>query len=185
LFERALAQAQSLGLVGIILDMRNNGGGSGYLAKELAAYFFDEELIVGQRARYDETLGEFYIDPEQEDRFILAPIEQRYYEPVAVLVGPNCLSACEFFSYYMTLQDRATVVGYYPSGGLGGSVEIFFMPDGLSMQMTTGRALDADGNIHLEGIGVVPDIKVPVDAETVLGTADYVLEAAIEYLNGQ
>lgn len=185
LFERALARAQSLGVLGIILDMRNNGGGSGYLAKELAAYFFDETLIVGQRARYDETLNEFYIDPEQEDRFVLAPVAQRYYELVAVMVGPNCLSACEFFSYYMTLQDRATIVGYYPSGGLGGSVEIFFMPDGLQMQMTTGRALDANGEIHLEGSGAVPTVKVPVNAENVLSMGDPVLEAAIDYLSGQ
>ena len=34
--------------------------------------------------------------------------------------------------------------------------------------MTIGRAMDADGNIHLEGNGVVPDLRVPVTAETLL-----------------
>jgi hypothetical protein len=97
------------------------------------------------------------------------------------MVGPNCASACEFFSYNMTINDRATVVGQYPSEGAGGSVEDFIMPENLSVQITVGRAVDAEGNIHLEGKGVVPDVRVPVTAETLRRIAngeDVVLEAA-------
>ena len=44
-----------------------------------------------------------------EQRFYLPAEELRYDGEVAVLVGPNCNSACEFFSYDMTLEDRAAI----------------------------------------------------------------------------
>ena len=100
---------------------------------------------------------------------MIPPREQLQYNgQVVVMVGPNCASACEFFSYNMTINDRAIIVGQYPSEGAGGSVEGFYMPEGLYTQMTIGRAMDAEGNIHLEGNGVVPDLRVPVTAETLL-----------------
>jgi len=52
--------------------------------------------------------------------------------------------------------------------------------------MTIGRAVDAEGNIHLEGKGVVPTVKVPVTAETLQKEAngeDVVLDAAIAFLS--
>ena len=55
------------------------------------------------------------------------------------------------------------------------------MPEGVSAQMTFGRAVDAQGNIHLEGKGVTPTVKVPVTAETLQQQAngvDVVLAAA-------
>jgi hypothetical protein len=116
------------------------------------------------------------------------PPELRYGGPVAVLVGPACASACEFFSYNMTLDDRAEIVGQYPTAGLGGSVEDFYMPDGASVRITIGRALDADEEIHIEGIGVVPTIDVPVDEETAFAQDDVVLayaERALDEITGQ
>jgi hypothetical protein len=52
--------------------------------------------------------------------------------------------------------------------------------------MTTGRAVNAQGDIHLEGKGVVPNVKVPVTAETLFKEAngeDVILDAAIAYLD--
>jgi C-terminal processing protease CtpA/Prc len=62
------------------------------------------------------------------------------------------------------------------------------MPEGIFVQMTTGRAVDANGNIHLEGKGVVPTVKVPVTAETLQQQAngeDVVLQAAEQALSGK
>ena len=58
------------------------------------------------------------------------------------------------------------------------------MPENIYTQMTIGRAVDAQGNIHLEGTGVVPTIKVPVTAETLLKESngeDVILDAAVAY----
>jgi C-terminal processing protease CtpA/Prc len=187
-WERALQYFNDNQIPGVILDMRVNGGGSGWLADQMAAYFFDQEIVVGNTARYSKDTGEFYMDPGDETRMIPPRPALQYSRPVAVLVGPACASACEFFSYDMTINDRAIIVGQYPTEGAGGSVEQFLMPEGIYTQMTIGRAVDANGNIHLEGKGVVPTVKVPVTVETLqkqANGADVILEAAEAALSQQ
>jgi carboxyl-terminal processing protease len=183
LWERILSQANLDEIPAIIIDMRNNGGGSGFLADQMAAYFFDEQQNLGNSGRFDEKEGSFFFDPEHTQSYFLPPEELRYSGEVLVLVGPNCASACEFFSYDMTIAGRATIVGQYPTAGLGGGIEQFFIPDGIRVTITVSRAVDANGNIHIEGIGVVPDIVVPVTEETLFADYDVVLQAAIDYLN--
>lgn len=184
-WERAIKYFNDNQIPGVILDMRVNDGGSGWLADQMAAYFFDKEIVVGNVAKYSKDTGKFYMDPGDESRMIPPRAALQYNGPVAVLVGPACVSACEFFSYNMTINNRAIIVGQYPTEGAGGSVERFLMPERILTQMTTGRAVDADGNIHLEGKGVAPTVKVPVTAETLQKQAngeDVVLQAAEDAL---
>lgn len=183
LWERLIETVNQRGIPGIIIDMRNNGGGSPWLAAQMAAYFFDEPLPLGNRGRYDEDTDDFYFDPNQAWNFILPPANLRYRGQVAVLVGPNCSSACESFSYYLTLQNRGAIVGQYTTSGLGGGIEQFYLPDGLAAAMTVARSVDADGNIHIEDIGVVPTVRVPVTEETLFSEGDPVLESAITHLD--
>ncbi|MGD8849279.1 MAG: S41 family peptidase, partial [Anaerolineales bacterium] len=187
LWERMIQDLKEQGIPGLIIDMRFNVGGSGFLADQMAAYFFDEELATGNSSFYDDSIDDFYMDPGDE-RYMIPPREELQYNgEVAVLVGPDCFSACEFFSYAMTIQDRATIVGHYPTGGLGGSVEDFLMPEDNSVRFTIGRAVNPEGEIHIEGKGIIPDIDVPVSEETLLAEViedrDTVLEAALELLS--
>ncbi len=183
LWERLIRELNENNVSGLIIDMRQNGGGSGFLADQMAAYFFNEPLVLGNTGRYDEDLDDFYFDPRREERFYLPAEELRYDGEVVLLVGPNCASACEFFSYDMTVEDRATVVGHYPTAGLGGSIDTVRMPENELFIFTKGRAVDADGAIHIEGKGVPPTILVPVTEETLLGEGDPLLDAAIEHLD--
>ncbi len=183
LWERALATMRANGVPGIVIDMRQNSGGSAYMADQLPAYFFDEELVTGYTAYYSERFDEFYYNEEFPAEFVLPPEEDRYTGALAVLVAPACQSACESFSYNMTLQDRAAIVGHYTTSGLGGSVVPVFLPDGITTSITDGRGLDANGEINIEGIGVPPTIRVPVDEETLFSDGDPLLDAAIEYLD--
>ena len=185
-WERALQFFNENQVPGVIVDMRYNNGGSGWLADQMAAYFFDEEIVVGNTAQYREETGEFYMDPGDEQRMIPPRPELQYPGPVAVLVGAACTSACEFFSNDMTVNDRAIIVGEYPTAGAGGSVEQFLMPENIYTQMTIGRAVNPEGEIHIEGTGVVPTVKVPVTVETLqreFNQEDVVLEAAEEALS--
>jgi C-terminal processing protease CtpA/Prc len=185
LWERLMQELNENSAAGLIVDMRSNGGGSGFLADQMAAYFFDEPLVLGNSGSYSEETGEFFFDTQREEKFYLPPEELRYRGPVAVLVGPDCASACEFFAYNMTLEDRATIVGHYPTAGLGGGINDFAMPDSLFVRFTVARAVNAEGEIHIEGQGVAPDIDVPVTVESLLDPeADPVLDAAIEALGG-
>lgn len=183
LWERMIRALNQNQVPGLIIDMRQNGGGSGFLADQMAAYFFNEPLELGNTGRYNEEIGDFFFDERGIDRFYLPAEDLRYGGEVTVLVGPNCNSACEFFSFDMTVQDRAAIVGQYPTAGLGGSIEDFMMPESERFRFTIGRAVDMNGEIHIEGKGVPPTVEVPIDEETLFSDGDPILEAAIAYLD--
>jgi C-terminal processing protease CtpA/Prc len=166
---------------GLIIDMRANGGGSGNLANDFASYFFDEEVILAYWWNYSTFTEDFERWPTPER---LEPAPLYYDEPVVVLVGPDCVSACEGFSYAMAQNGRATIVGHYPTAGAYGGVGRgqVSLPDELELQFPTTRSTTPDGEVIIEGTGVVPDITVPVTEESALGMEDAVLEAAIELL---
>lgn len=185
-WEYALQYFNQNEVPGVILDLRYNSGGSGWLADQMAAYFFTEEVISGKGSSYDEVSGEFYMDPASEALMIPPREDLQYSGAVVVMVGPACVSACEFFSYDMTINDRAIIVGQYPTAGAGGGVEAFLMPENTYVQMTVSRQMDADGNIHIEGGGVAPDVRVPVTVESFqreLAGEDVILEAAVKVIS--
>lgn len=183
LWERMIKYMNEAEIQGLVLDLRINGGGSGFIADQMAAYFFEERLELGNTAMWDESVGDFYVDPNTPDLFYPPPEDLRYLGKLAVIVAPSCSSACEFFASDMTVQDRALIVGQYPTGGLGGSVKDFNMPDGISVRFPIGRPLDLEGNVIIEGVGIVPDVKVPVNETTLINAGDPLLAAAVEALD--
>lgn len=168
-----------LDVPGLIIDLRINGGGSGNLANDFAGYFFDEEITLAYWWEYS-ALTEDFEKQEIPERIEPAPL---YYDgPVVLLVGPDCVSACEGFAYAMTQKGRAQVVGHFPTAGAYGGVGRgqVTLPDGIELQFPTTRSTTPDGKVIIEGVGIVPDIAVPVTEESALGVRDMVLEAAVE-----
>ncbi len=185
LWEQMIKSLNSLGVPGLIIDLRQNGGGSGFLADQMAAYFFSDELVLGNSESYDPDLGKFFADPNLVQRFFPPDESLQFDGQVAVIVGPNCASACEFFAYNMTRQGRADVIGQYPTAGAGGSRVLFLMPGPEGLLLPLGRPLDAEGNIIIEGTGVAPTIRVPVSEQTLFAEDDVLLNTAIALLAGE
>jgi len=165
----------------LIIDLRNNGGGNGGLAMDFAGYFFDETIVLSERSYYNELTGEF--EPLGVPTR-LEPGPFQYNGDIAVLVSPNCASACEGFANALTQNSRAIVVGYAPTAGMFGEVGRgqYELPGDYSLQFPTGRPETPDGELLIEGVGVIPDVLVPVTEESVLGTTDDVLDAAVDAL---
>jgi carboxyl-terminal processing protease len=166
---------------GLIIDLRVNGGGSGSLALDFASYFFDDEFVLSQRLYYSDSTGDFEIKGVPER---IIPGATFYDDPVVLLVSPACVSACEGFAYAMTRNERSLVVGYYPTAGAYGEVGQgqYALPGDQSLQFPTGRSETPDGELIIEGIGIVPDVTVPVTEESVLGLEDTALKTAVETL---
>ena len=181
LWERMINSFIEEELPGIIIDMRHNGGGSGYLADQLAAYFFQEEHVLGYSEFYNDTTGDF-MRSQRPDQFCLPDEDMRYDGEIAIITAPGCFSACEFFTYNLTIDDRAAVIGHYPTGGLGGAVDDFLMPDDIEIRFTVTRQLDPDMNIHVEAQGVAPTVVVPRTYDSLFDAGDPLLEAAQEHL---
>jgi C-terminal processing protease CtpA/Prc len=169
---------------GLIIDVRINSGGSGSLATDFAGYFFDQEIPLYKGFYYSNESGQFENDGSESS---ILPGPMKYDGPIAVLVSPYCISACEGFAYAMSQGDRSIIVGNYPTAGAFGEVGRgqYDLPDDISMQFPTGRPETPDGQLLIEGVGVIPDITVPVTEESVLGGSDTVLEAAVQAILDQ
>ncbi len=176
LFERALKQFEANGVVGIVIDMRYNNGGA---PLGLAGFFTDQEILMGQLEYYSDKSDKF--EPEGlRDKFL--PNQNQYrFEKMVLLVGPACFSACEIEAYGFSQVAGMIVVGQYPTSGVEAETArgSFNLPEGFSVTVPTGRFILPDGSIFLEGQGVPPTLRIPVDGTTALASDDIVLQAGI------
>jgi len=185
LWERAMSKARQGRYDGLILDLRENEGGNLYLADMLASYFFAERQEVGGIAFYDSLSGGFQPDLRRQRRLLPPSEALRWSGRVALLIGPSCASACEFFAQHFSNRPDALLVGMTPTAGLGGTVVPWLLPDGLSLRVTTGQAFDGAGRLLIEGQGVPPGLRVPTTAQTLLAEDDVVLAAALAWLQAE
>ena len=167
---------------GLILDLRQNSGGAMGVAMDFAGYFFDRDVPLYQSYYYSERTGAFEKMPDTTD---INPAPKYFESEVVVLVSPDCVSACEGFAYAMQQEGRSTIIGHYPTAGAFGEVGRgqYQMPDDIKMQFPTGRPESLeDGSVVIEGVGVLPDITVPITMESALGEVDALLDEAIEVI---
>lgn len=183
-WEAFMAQANSSNAPAIIVDLRYNGGGFSSFGTRMASYFFNERAVVRYGEDYNPEIDAFFRD-EIYPTELLPPLDSSliYNGPVAVLVSQACASACELFAYDMDYNDRVTIIGQYASNGIAGGWPLLYMPDDIIFALPTGRPVDAEGNIIIEGIAIQPEVRVPVDEDSILRQGeDIILEAAVAHL---
>jgi len=175
LFQRALETFEKSKAPGLIIDERINPGGA---PLGLAGFLIDKEITLGQTQYYSEKTGKFEADGLPDK---VRPYEQQYRFPnIALLVDQNCTSACEIEAYGFSKVPGVIVVGQHPTGGVEAEVARgqFELPEGIKLQFPTGRIVLPDGSLFLEGQGVQPTVRVPIDEKSVLSSDDVVLKAA-------
>ncbi len=183
MFADTLNTLLDAGAQGIIIDMRGNSGGLLGLAMAMAGQFFPDYAPLFDLYYADGSGGFAYRGVIE-----ILPGDVYYDGPVAVLVDEMTGSAGDLFAYAMTRDNRAIIVGHTPTGGFTGEVGDgqYMLPGNLSMQIPTGRPVHpVTGDTLLEGVGVVPDIQVPLTLESVRSSEDEVLQAAEAALRGE
>jgi C-terminal processing protease CtpA/Prc len=182
LFQRALQQFQDRKVTGLIVDLRYNSGGA---PLGLAGFLYNKDIVMGQLEYYSDETKKF--EPEGVPDKISPNVEQYHFDKMAVLVGPACFSACELEAYGFSQVPGMLVIGQYPTAGVEAEVSRgqFLLPEGMSLQVPTGRFINPDGSLFLEGQGVKPTVKVPIDEKTAASTDDVVLNAAVDAVLGK
>ena len=161
---------------GLILDVRNNGGGSTENAKKLTSRFTDEKRLVGQN--FVKT-GPGHNDFRQEDIFIEPHDGFRFTGDIIVLTNRKSYSATTYFTQYMNALPNVTFVGDTTGGG-GGMPAFHDLPNGWLLRVSSSKFYSPEG-INIEA-GIPPHIRVNMTQESMVRGKDDILEAAIEIL---
>jgi len=163
---------------GLILDIRNNGGGLLTLSDRIAARFTNEKILTGYLSyktgpRHNDFSSPepIYVDP--------ATNRVRWQKPVAVLTNRRSFSSANDFVGKMKEMPQTIIIGDKTGGGSGlpFSSEL---PNGWSVRFSASPIYDPDMN-HLE-FGIEPDIKVNMTSEDMQKGIDTIIETARKQL---
>ncbi len=139
----------------IVVDLRENGGGSPEMVRWISSYLFGDEPV---------HLNSLYFRPKDETtEFWTIPDVPGARNPDAlayVLTSAYTFSAAEEFTYNLKARGRARIVGETTGGGAhpGGPHAI---DEHFAIFVPIGRAINPVTGTNWEGTGVAPDLEAP------------------------
>lgn len=171
-FEDCLKQAKKDGMKGLVLDLRDNPGGSLSVVVDIAGHFLPKGLVVytedknGKRKEYN-CDGRNELDV-----------------PLVVLINGNSASASEILAGAIKDYKKGTLLGT-TTFGKGIVQKIYSISDGSAVKLTISHYYTPSGaDIH--GVGIDPDEELKLDAEAYLESGyDNQMERAKEILRSQ
>lgn len=137
----------------IILDLRENGGGSAATSAFLMSYFLPDSTKLGEfkRKKNNETVQLWTsTDPA---------IKKLLTVPLYILVSSKTSSGAEQAAYGLQQFKRATIIGEQTNGE-GNPGLRFIINDNLYMMVPTTVNVNAITGTNWDGVGVTPDIKI-------------------------
>ncbi|GAB3530714.1 carboxy terminal-processing peptidase [Pontibacter brevis] len=157
--KKEVEKLKAAGMEGLILDLRNNGGGSLSDAIEMAGLFIDQGPIVQVKTAAGKAVVLNDRDPQVQ-----------YDGPLVILVNSNSASASEILAAAMQDYKRAVIVGS-PTYGKGTVQQFFELDEALPAQFNNYKPFGAlklttqkfyrinGGTTQLRG--VTPDVVLP------------------------
>lgn len=166
---------------GLIIDVRNNGGGMIDAVEPLISHFITERTLVGYishktgpgREDFSDPYA-YYYDPAPEGSVM-------WQKPVVVLTNRSTFSAANNFVSIMKLLPQVKVVGATTGGGCGMPFSSE-LPNGWGVRFSASVIYDADMKITEFGVEPSEGCSVDLDQELAIQGIDTMLEKAIEVL---
>ncbi|MBC7075339.1 MAG: S41 family peptidase [Syntrophomonadaceae bacterium] len=149
---------------GLVLDLRDNGGGDFEAAVSIAGIFLDDKEIVS-------------VVDAQGNKTVHRASPGKLDIPMVVLVNQNSASASEILAGALQDNKRAQLVGE-KTYGKGLVQTIYSLYDGGALKLTTQKYFTPDGT-DINEIGITPDYVVKNDPNT---QKDMQLEKALQIL---
>ena len=158
---------------GLIIDIRDNGGGYLNYAERFASRFFTERTLVGY-IQHKTGKGHNDFSPKEE-QWIEPSANLRWYKPVCILTNRSVYSAANEFVKYMSVLPNVTLVGDRTGGG-GGMPMSSQLPNGWIVRYSAVPSYDSQGN-DIE-FGIDPDVPASITDADFLRGRDTIIETA-------
>ena len=149
----ALKEMIRQGARGLVLDLRNNGGGLLDVSVKICGMFLKGGPVVETRGRSERANEKYSADPAR----CLTSM------PVVVLINGGSASASEIVAGALLDRGRATLVGE-KSFGKGSVQTLFPLTDGSGLYVTIARYHTPSGRV-IDHVGLTPTIEVKGDPE--------------------
>ena len=163
---------------GIIIDIRNNGGGLLTNSEKLAARFCQEKTLVGYIQHKTGTGHNAF--SKREALYLEPSSNLRWNKPAIVLTNRRVYSAANAFSVYMKTLPNVRLVGDHTGGGAGLPFSSS-LPCGWSVRFSAVPMYDAQG--QSTEFGIEPDYNVQQTDEDFAKGRDTIIEFARQLLN--
>lgn len=170
LANQAAQDFRDQGVKGVILDLRNNGGGYLNGAVSIADLWIDGDIVVQERR------GDSIIDTQKASKgALLGGIK------TIVLINQGSASASEIVAGALKDYNLATLVGE-TSFGKGSVQDLQKLGSGGTLKVTVARWYTPKGN-NIDKEGVKPDIEIKLSEEDIKNARDTQLIEAEKLLN--
>jgi len=183
LFQRAVADLWGEGARSLVIDLRNNDGGTDQTAANIVGTFYEEETFYETITMYDRrtegqvVISDVYVEPQ--------PL--RWDLPAAVLVNDNTVSSGEGMAMMLYRLDNVEIIGFEGTAASFGSAgSLIQLPGGWELSYPAGRSLDASGQIQLDSDatlegGVPPEHRVPWTTDNRIADANDPVGFLVDY----
>lgn len=148
----AVDDLEKQGMVGLVVDVRDNPGGLYDACLEMLDRMLPKELLVYQENKEGERITESFAKDAKE-----------FNLPLAVIVNGNSASAAEIFSGALQDYEKATIVGTQ-SFGKGIVQSVYPLPDGSAVKVTISKYFTPKGR-DIHGTGIEPDVVVELNKD--------------------
>lgn len=150
-YKEAVEELKEQGMEGLIVDLRDNGGGLLDIAVEMLDYMLPEGKLVYTEDKDGNVTSEY--NSSDEEKFEL---------PLIVLVNGYSASASEIFAGAIKDYGTGKLVGTN-TFGKGIVQRMFPLSDGSAVKLTIAKYFTPNGN-DIHKIGIKPDVEVEFDA---------------------
>lgn len=162
---------------GIIIDIRNNGGGMLTSAEELAAHFVSGKTHCGY---IQHKTGKGHNDFSSPEKLYIEPNGVIWKKPVIVLTNRAVYSSANHFVMLVKPLPQVVVIGDKTGGGSGLPLNST-LPNGWTVRFSACPILDIEGK-HTE-FGIAPHEEVHITSADWNNGRDTIIERAIELIN--